>query len=140
MVPLSTPLSSSILQKHVTSSPHYPQSNGKVGNSVKTAKNLLKKSKAARSNIYLALLEWRNTPSEGLASSPAQRMFGRRTRTLIPTTNELVKPKIDEDVPGKLLKRKQVQAKYYNISAKKLPPLSSGDVMRVKPTDRSRSG
>ena len=122
---------------HVTSSPHYPQSIGKLDNLVKTAKNLLKKSKAARSDIYLALLEWRNTPSEGLASSPAQRMFGRRTRTLIPTTNELLKPKVVEDVPGKLLKRKQGQAKYYNISAKELPLLSSGDVVRVKPTDRS---
>ena len=123
--------------EHVTSSPHYPQNTGKVENSVKTAKNLLKKSKAARSDIYLALLEWRNTLSEGLASSPAQRMFGRRTRTLISTPNELIKPKIAEDVPGKLLKRKQLQAKYYNMSVKELPALSSGDVVRVKPTDRS---
>ena len=123
--------------EHVTSSPHYPQSNGKVENAIKTAKSLLKKSKAARSDIYLALLEWRNTPSEGLQSSPAQRMFGRRTRTLIPTTSELLKPKIVEDVPLKLFKRKQLQAKYYNISAKELPPLNNGEVVRVKPTDRS---
>ena len=122
--------------EHVTNSPHYPQSNGKVENSVYTAKNLLKKSKAARSDIYLALLEWRDTHSEGLASSPAQRMFGHRTRTLPPTTNELLKPKIVEDVPGKLLKRKQGQATYYNISDKELPSLSSGDAVRVKPTDR----
>ena len=65
--------------EHVTSSPHYPQSNGKVENAIKTAKSLLKKCKAARSDIYLALLEWRNTPSEGLQSSPAQRMFGHQT-------------------------------------------------------------
>ena len=45
--------------EHITSSSHYPQSNGKVENSVKTAKNLLKKSKAARLDIYLALLEWK---------------------------------------------------------------------------------
>ena len=61
--------------EHFTSSPHYPQSNGKVENSVKTVKTLMKNSKAARSDMYLAFLEWRNTPSEGLASSPAQRMF-----------------------------------------------------------------
>lgn len=123
--------------EHVTSSPHYPQSNGKVENAIKTAKNLLKKSKAAGTDFHLALLAWRNTPSEGLESSPAQRMFGRRTRTLIPTTSELLKPKIVEDVQGKLLRRKQLQAKHYNISAKELPPLCKGEIVRVKPTDRS---
>ena len=123
--------------EHVTSSPHYPQSNGKVENAIKTAKNLLKKSKAAGTDFYLALLAWRNTPSEGLESSPAQRMFGRRTRPLIPTSGELLKPKIVEDVQGKLVRRKQLQAKHYNISAKELLPLSKGEIVLVKPTDRS---
>ena len=95
-------------------------------NEIKTAERLL-----------AALLEWINTPSEGLESSPAQRMFRRRTRTPIPTASELLRPKIVEDVPGKLLKRKRLQAKYYNISAHELPPLSNGAVVRVKPTDRS---
>ena len=123
--------------EHVTSSPHYPQSNGKVENAVKIVKGLLKKSNAAGSDFYLALLTWRNTPTEGLESSPAQRMFSRRTRTLIPTTSELLKPKIVENISGKLLKRKQIQAKHYNISAKELPPLGTGEIVRVKPADRS---
>ena len=111
--------------EHVTSSPHYPKSNGKVENAIKTAKNLLKKSKVAGTDFHLAKLAWRNTPSEGLESSPAQRMFGRCTRTMIPTTRELLKPKIVEDVQGKLLKSKQLQAKHYNISAKELHPSPS---------------
>ena len=123
--------------EHVTSSPHYPQSNGKVENTIKVAKNLLKKSKTAKTDIYLALLEWRNTPSEGLESSPSQRMFGQRTRTLIPATSELLKQKLVDDIPGKLLKKKKLQAKYYNYGAKELPHLSNGEVVRVKPTGRS---
>jgi len=59
--------------EHVTSSPHYPQSNGKVEHAVKIAKGLLKKSKAAGSDFYPALLAWRNTPTEGLESSPAHK-------------------------------------------------------------------
>ncbi|XP_022810492.1 uncharacterized protein LOC111347518 [Stylophora pistillata] len=123
--------------EHLASSPHYPQRNGKVENTIKTAKSLLKKSKAARSHIYLALLEWKNTPSEGLQSSPAQRVFGRRTRTLIPTTSQLLKPKIVEEVLDKLFRRKHLQEKYYNIRAKELPPLNSGEAVPVKPTDKS---
>ena len=101
-------------KEHATSSPHYPQDNGKEENAIKTAKNLLKKSKTAGLDFYVALLAWRNTPSEGLDSSPVQRIFVRRTSTLIPTTSELLKPKIVENVQGKLLKRKQ-QAKHNNI-------------------------
>ena len=56
------------------------------------------------------------------------------------TTSELLKPKIVEDVPGKLFEGKQLQAKYDNISAKEIPPLSNGEVVRVKPTDKSGQG
>ena len=68
----------------IPSSPYYPQSNGKVRNAIKTAKSIIKKAKQAGTDIYLSLLDWRNTLSEGMSSSPAQRMFGRRGRTLLP--------------------------------------------------------
>ena len=80
--------------EHVTSSPEYPQSKGKVENAVKTAKNLMKKSASTSSDFHLALLDWRNTQTEGMKSSPAQRMFGRRTRTLLPTSKKLLKPQL----------------------------------------------
>ena len=84
--------------EHVTSSPEYPQSNGKVENAVKTSKNLMKKAASTNSDFQLALLDWRNTPTEGMQSSPAQRMFGRRTRTLLPTSRELLEPQLVRDV------------------------------------------
>ena len=71
---------------------------------------------------------------------PAQRMFGRRTRTLLPTTSYLLKPKVQEDVKKKLLKQTSKQAKYYNQNTKELPPLQTGEGIRVapKPCDRER--
>ena len=117
---------------HVTTSPHYPQSNGKAESAVKICKNLLKKAKLAKSNFNLALLNHRNTPTEPTNLSPAQRLFGRRTRTLLPTTNTLLKPKIPQQVPVKLRAGQQKQAEYFNKKAKSLQPLSTGDTVRVR--------
>ena len=66
------------------SSSNYPQSNGRVENAVKTAKQLLKKSISAGHEFYLTLLDWRNTPSEGLLQpdtihAPSEQ--GKQTRS-----------------------------------------------------------
>ena len=67
--------------EHVTSSPIYPQSNGKAEVTVKSAKKLLCNCHSAGTDPYSALLEQRNIPSEQIGSSPVQRLFGRATRT-----------------------------------------------------------
>ena len=126
--------------EHNTSSPLYPQSNGRVENAVKTAKNLLKKSKESGTEFYLSLLNWRNTPTEGMDTSPAQRMFGRRTRTQLPTAEPLLRPQTPapESTREQILKHKEKQAYYYNHHAKELPPLSKGDVVRIAPNDKHK--
>ena len=73
--------------RHMTSSPHYPQANGRAEAAVKTVKRLFEKATADRQDPHLALLAWRNTPVEQLGPSPIQIMFGRRTRTNLPTTH-----------------------------------------------------
>ena len=78
--------------KHVTSSLRYPQSNGKAESAVKTCKMLLKRADLAKTDIYLALLDHRNTPTEQTNLSPVQRLFSRRTRTLLPMSTKLLKP------------------------------------------------
>jgi hypothetical protein len=84
-----------------TSSPGFPQSNGKVENAIKTAKRLMIKSQKDAKDPYLALLDWRNTPSKGLDSSPSQRMFGRRGRMILPSVSRLLKPNNPSDVVKK---------------------------------------
>uniref|UniRef100_A0A1A7XSP3 Gypsy retrotransposon integrase-like protein 1 n=1 Tax=Iconisemion striatum TaxID=60296 RepID=A0A1A7XSP3_9TELE len=79
--------------KHMTSSPGYPQSNGKAESAVKTAKRLMRKAKLARQDPYLALLDHRNTPTQGLGASPAQRLLSRRTRSLLPMDERLLQHK-----------------------------------------------
>ena len=56
--------------EHKTPSPRYPQSNGKAENAVKVCKALLKKARADNEDPLLAFLNWRNTPTEGLGTSP----------------------------------------------------------------------
>ena len=81
---------------HVTSSPTNPQSNGKEENTVKTAQQIMLKASEASSDPYSGFLDFRNTLTEGPEMSPAQRLFGQRTKTLLPTSGRLLtQPKFD---------------------------------------------
>ncbi len=121
---------------HVTSSPGYPQSNGKAENAVKIVKRIMKKSLKSGEDPYLALLSWRNTPSEGMNSSPVQRLYGRRTRTLLPTTNKFLKPKIATHVKKEMTVRKNKQKQYYDRNTKPLNDLEKGDIVRIRSQGR----
>ena len=58
--------------RHTTSSPEFPQSNGQAERAIQTVKNLLKKAQESCRDPYIALLEYRNTPLDGVGYSPAQ--------------------------------------------------------------------
>ena len=101
--------------RHVTSSPRYPQSNGKVENAVKTVKRLFTKCQEDKQSEHQALIDWRNTPTEALGSSPAQRFLGRRCRTLLPIAETLLNPAYDTSDDARALKGKRAkQAHYFN--------------------------
>jgi len=118
--------------RHITSSPRYAQSNGRAENAVKSAKRIMIKAREAGSDPLLALLEWRNTPSEQLGPSPAQLMFGRRTRTLLPTADKLLETTTSRAASTALADAKARQATYYDRSAKERPTLPVGQTVRVK--------
>ena len=121
--------------EHIVTSPYNSKANGKVEAAVKKAKRILRKCKASNSDTYLALLDQRNTPTQGVESSPVQRHMNRRTRTLLPTTARLLQPRyVNSEQERERMRYKQlVQAKYYNRQAHDLPVLEKGDVVRMKP-------
>ena len=118
--------------QRVTSSPRYPQSNGCVEIAVQMVKRLMKKAKRDCADVYLALLDYRNTPTQGTESSPAQRLMSRRTKTLIPTSAKLLEPRVVEDHHQKIIENQARQAKYYNKGARNLPCLKKRDTVRVQ--------
>ena len=57
---------------------------------VRTLKCLFEKCKETGVSEFQALIDWRNTPSEEMDTSPAQRLMGRRCRTLLPMSESLL--------------------------------------------------
>ena len=103
---------------------------------MKEAKKFLRKCRASGSDAFLALLDHRNTPPASVQVGPPQRLFNRRTRSLLPMTANLLAPQPVSDnelCRTKLEQRKQRQAQYYNRGALDLDPLRRGDVVRLKP-------
>ena len=74
--------------KHVTSSPHFPQSNGHAERAVQTAKKLLKGS----TDPHMSLLTYCTTPLPWYGLSPAELLMGRRLRSNIPQTTKTLTP------------------------------------------------
>jgi len=74
--------------KHITSSLHYPQSNGLAERTVKTMKDLLKHTNYQ----YMALLSYRSTPLPWCNYSPAELLMGRKVKTDIPQTASQLTP------------------------------------------------
>ncbi len=79
--------------QHITSSPTYPQSNGKAESAVKKiiegawVQYHLDNTKLAR-----ALLQYRNTPSKRDGLSPVQKLFGKPMQDTIPAHHRVFAP------------------------------------------------
>ncbi|KAK3888605.1 hypothetical protein Pcinc_007331 [Petrolisthes cinctipes] len=114
-------------------SPRNSTANGAAEAAVKTAKRLMRKSKAADEDPYLGMLNWRNTSSEGSGCSPSENVLGRRTRTLLPTFPKKFLPSQDTinvkrvkgDIRGKLAQR--------YVARNTLEPLNVGDTVKMQP-------
>ena len=115
--------------KHVTSSHGYAQSNGMVESAVKIVKRRVEKAEMAGTDLWLPILDYSNTPSEGMTRSPARRLMTRRTTTLLPSDNKLLRPNVAVDVREEKENMKSKQAFYYNTNTRDLPPLKKYDIV-----------
>ena len=117
---------------HITSSPYHSSSNGKAESAVKIVKKLIRKTQKDGTDIHKAILDWRNTPTVGMNSSPAQRLMSRQTQTLLPTSEHLLQPEVVPDVHDKITQKRQQAKKLYDKHAKPLPQLEIGEPVYVK--------
>ena len=72
---------------HITSSPHFPQSNGLAEKIVQIVKNLFYKAKDEGTDIYKCLMIYHNTPLANMAKSPMQMLQQRSARSQLPMLN-----------------------------------------------------
>ena len=72
---------------HITSSSHYPQSNGLAEKYIQIIKNLFHKAKEEGQNLYKCLMTYRNTPLSSHLQSLMQIISNRTTRSTLPLSN-----------------------------------------------------
>ena len=70
--------------KHITSSPHYPQSNSLAEKYVQIVNILFYKAKEEGTNLYKSLMIYRNTPLSHKLQSPMQILQSQTARTQLP--------------------------------------------------------
>lgn len=116
--------------QHSTSSPTYPKSNGLAESSVKTVKTMMKKAED-RDDFQTSLLIYRRTPLQN-GLSPAQMLMGRRIRSNLPVNEDLLTPKNAHKVRNAREEQKVKQKQLYDRTAKHLPMLKPGDVVRLR--------
>eukprot|EP00731_Ephydatia_muelleri_P038192 Em0676g1a len=73
--------------------------------------------------------EWRNTPTSGMGSSPNQRLFSRRTRGGLVTSQERLKPEIQEDMWEHKIRKQQNRQRPAKVQ---LEPIQVGQPVLVQ--------
>jgi transposase InsO family protein len=112
--------------RHITSSPHFPQSNGFIERMIRTVKQIFNKAHDSKSDLHLAMMTYRATPSDHHTPSPAELLFGRKIRTTLVQKCRIKSP----DIRDSMINRKEEMMK--SSSTRSLPPLAPDQHVRVQ--------
>ena len=106
---------------------------------MKIAKSLIKKLLKDNKDPWLALLDQRNTPTESIGTSPAQRLMSRRTRALLLTAINPLYSKVPESVTEKLKLERQTAKWYHDRFSRSLPEIEIGQDIRLAPVQKNQT-
>jgi transposase InsO family protein len=120
--------------RHITSSPHYPKSNGFIERMVQTVKRLFRKARKSNSDPHLAMLAYRATPFDHNTPSPAELLTGRKFHTTLLQKGQVTSP----DTRDKFLKNKEKMKAYHDKCTRTLPPLIPKQLVRVQDPDTKK--
>ena len=129
---------------HVTSSPHYPQSNGKAEATVKSMKKIISAAWTGHSvnwdQFSRALLQYRNTPCRKDGLSPAQKLFGHPVQDTLPAHRRSFAPewqRSSQEADSAATHTSETSQATYNQHAHHLSDLQAGNHVAVQnPTSK----
>ena len=101
-------------------------------------KNLFKKAQRDNKDPWFSLLDYHNTPTTGMQTSPAQCLMSRRTKTLVPISTNLIFPEVPDGVQNQLQWKCQMAKSYHDRNVKVLLDLEIGQEVRLAPLQRGR--
>lgn len=124
---------------HNKIAPGNSRANGEAEAAVKIMKNMMKKCLKSNEDPYIGLLNLRNTPNEGMSTSPVQRLMGRRTQSILPSAPSVLKPsKIPILKERSKMQQKRQRSSQRENSSKPLPKLNIDAHIRMEPIDGSK--
>ena len=114
----------------VTSSPHYPRSNGYIESQVKTMKAVLAKAKKTETDPNIVLLCLRSTSIDNALPSLAELLMKRKLQDNLP--RKITKDHNSDDVITRLEQRQEKQKQYHDQHVKPLPALQPAQSVSVR--------
>ena len=113
---------------HITSSPHYPTSNGLAEKFVQTVKSLFYKAREEGADLYRALMIYQNTPLTSNMQSPMQILQNRTAKSQLLMSNSARRQL------GLETEKLRIKTKNENLPSHDLH--SDQDVMMQDPTSK----